>query len=103
VCWGQDDEGQATPKSGDSRSVSAGGYHACGVKFSGDVVCWGYDSYAQVSDTPTSGNFRSVSASSEFSCGVKANDKVVCWGADDANQVSDTPDDKFRSVDAATY
>ena len=65
VCWGYTRAGAATPPAGSFVSVSAGGYHTCGVKSDGSVACWGSnywgsDYYGQA--TPPTGSFVSVSA-----------------------------------------
>ena len=41
ACWGDDEDGQATPPEGRFASVSAGSNHTCGVRQDGSVACWG--------------------------------------------------------------
>jgi alpha-tubulin suppressor-like RCC1 family protein len=75
VCWGKNDEGQATPPPGVFTEVSAGfgnNYQTCGLKSDGTIVCWGNNTF-----TPPVGTFAQVSTP----CAIKAADAtVVCWG-----------------------
>ena len=41
LCWGSDNRGRAKLAGVPFASVSAGGYHTCGVTTSGDAFCWG--------------------------------------------------------------
>ena len=48
LCWGDDDDGQSTPPSGESFvAITAGDVHTCGLQQSGKVLCWGSDKYGQ--------------------------------------------------------
>jgi hypothetical protein len=78
VCWGLNNEGQATPPSGTFSSVSAGGLHSCAVRIDGTVACWGKNFDGQ--STPPSGTFSSVSAGGDHSCGVRTDGTLACWG-----------------------
>ena len=60
-------------------SVSAGGFHTCGVGTNGSVAFWGFNDSGQA--TPPSGSFTSVSAGHNHTCGVGSNGAVVCWGS----------------------
>ena len=80
ACWGYNDDGQATPPSGEFTSVSAGIGHTCGVTADGSVKCWGDDYYGQA--TPPFGEFTSVSAAVSHTCGVRRDSSVECWGDD---------------------
>jgi len=47
-CWGSDEDGQATPPSGETFLQLAGGYkHFCGLTNDGRVVCWGKNTSGQ--------------------------------------------------------
>ena len=81
-------------------SVSAGGWHSCGVRTSGSVECWGSDSYGQSS--PPSGSFTTVSGGLSHSCGVTPSEGIInveCWGRDEYGQ-SSPPSGSFASVSA---
>ena len=78
VCWGADDDGQATPPQGTFTQVSAGGFHTCGVQTQGTVACWGNDEIGQA--TPPGGTFTQVSAGNSHTCGVQTDGAVACWG-----------------------
>jgi alpha-tubulin suppressor-like RCC1 family protein len=49
VCWGLNDDGQASPPGGTFAQVSAGVLHTCGLQTNGTVDCWGFDYYGQSS------------------------------------------------------
>ena len=78
-------------------SVSAGSNHTCGIRDTGEVVCWGRNSEGQ--SVPPSGAFTSVSAGSYYTCGIRDNGEVECWGSDYHGQ-SMPPTGTFTSVSA---
>ena len=67
-------------------SVSAGGYHTCGVRPDRSVECWGSDIsiYGSGQSSPPDGSFASVSAGGEHTCGVRTDGSVECWGANES-------------------
>ena len=95
--------------SGDAASfatISAGGYHSCGLRGDGTVECWGSNDYGQ--STPPDGQFVSVSAGDEHSCGVREDGTVECWGSNESlysdwSGQSTPPDGQFVSVSAGRY
>ena len=108
-CWGSDWEGQSTPPSGEFISVSAGGYHTCGVRTDGSVECWGSNDDFNGNEVgqarPPSGEFASVSAGGIHTCGVRTDGSVECWGSNDdfnGNEVGQArpPSGEFASVSA---
>jgi hypothetical protein len=46
-CWGENDDGQSTPKPGAYVQLAAGGAHTCGLKKDGSVSCWGTNRFGQ--------------------------------------------------------
>ena len=85
---------------GEFASVSAGGWHTCGVKGDGTVACWGWNVKGQA--TPPTGEFASVSAGGEHTCGLKRDGSVACWGDDRYGQTT-PPAGEFTSVSAGFY
>jgi hypothetical protein len=85
---------------GETRSISAGDLHSCGIKTGGAVRCWGLNDYGQTSPLP--GTYSSVSAGGFHSCGVVLNGSVQCWG-DDSFKQSTPPPGTFSSVSAGGY
>ena len=98
-----DGSGPASDSASDGGSqlmVSAGGNHACAVRESGALICWG-DNDAGQSDYPT-GSWRSVSAGGSHTCAVRENGALVCWGANGSGR-ADAPEGSFRSVSAGGW
>jgi hypothetical protein len=48
ACWGDNTDGQSTPPADIFKSVSAGGFHTCGVRTDGTVACWGNNTQGQI-------------------------------------------------------
>ena len=82
ACWGNNEDGQATPPMGTFSSVSAGREHTCGLKTDGSVACWGDNEDGQT--TPPEGRHISVSAGFSQTCGVRTDGYSSCWGEVDS-------------------
>lgn len=115
-CWGYNSYGtvgnggsadQLTPDelfpSGSWVELSAGGYHACGVRGTA-AYCWGYNRYGELGDggttdrlTPglvsnganTAGTWRSIAASGYDTCAIGTDNKAYCWGRNSDGQLGD--------------
>lgn len=72
-------------------AISAGEYHACAVRQSGEALCWGNNQYGQlgtgdntprVTATPVvgSGDYIDVVAATVLSCALTRDGAVECWG-----------------------
>ncbi len=81
-------------------ALSTGGAHACLLRESGRVTCWGRNNDGQLGDgtrTPRSSGVRvaglddavAIAAGARHTCAVRAGGAVVCWGADDTGQLGD--------------
>ena len=61
-------------------AISAGDDgHACGLRTTGAVRCWGHDDGGGRTRTPP-GLFTAISAGEGFSCGLRTTGDATCWG-----------------------
>ncbi|MDC0740120.1 RCC1 domain-containing protein [Polyangium mundeleinium] len=78
----------------DAVAVATGWEHSCALLSSGEVVCWGQNSYGQLGHG-SSGSYSaspvtvsnlsdaiSIDAGAYSTCALRATGKVVCWGDD---------------------
>ena len=63
----------------------------CAIDISENPVCWGDDSYGQISDTPTNVLLSSLSTGQNHNCGLDTSGQVHCWGYDGNGVVSNAP------------
>ncbi len=78
VCWGLNDDGQATPPAGSFTAVSAGSRHTCAIRTDSTIACWGRNTDGEAA--PPAGTFRTVSAGGAHTCAIRTDGTVVCWG-----------------------
>ena len=97
TCWGDNDDGQASPPAGTHKAVSAGGNHACAITSNDTVTCWGDNTYNQATDP--AGKYRAVTAGWDHTCAIATNGAIVCWGAGTLGQTT-SPSGSFKSVAA---
>jgi alpha-tubulin suppressor-like RCC1 family protein len=114
-CWGDNSKGQlgdgstttsAMPVdvgglSGGVTAVAAGQGFTCALKTSGEVDCWGDNSYGQLGDatntnrrTPApiaelSSSAIAISAGHSYACALRSTGAVVCWGENANAQLGD--------------
>ena len=83
-------------------SVTAGGGHACGLRASGTVVCWGLNDHGQLGDGTTirrsqpvavSGlsSVVAISAGSAHTCASTVAGDLYCWGGNSQGQAGQPP------------
>jgi len=115
ACWGDDSRGQigngslpspSTPafvsKATDWVSVSAGGFHTCGIRdVSGKgrmLACWGSDADGQIGNgalgqpsvpaqVGRAYDWKTVSAGENHTCGIRGTGLLACWGSDEFGQI----------------
>jgi alpha-tubulin suppressor-like RCC1 family protein len=119
-CWGRDRERQSGATPGELEivqvipapvlggltfeSVSAGGFHTCGLTLDGVAYCWGRGDLGQLGNGGNSNSpvparvaggllFESVSAGYLHTCGLATDGLVYCWGSNINGQLgTQTPD-----------
>jgi hypothetical protein len=81
--------------------VTVGWKHACALLNTGEVYCWGDNTYGQLGQTGLGASttpvkvdggytFVTISAGSEHTCGIEAGSGAIgCWGRNDAGQLGD--------------
>ncbi|GLT78945.1 hypothetical protein SLA2020_504620 [Shorea laevis] len=98
-CWGSNPMGQRIEQEFGNMSMAslaAGSSHACGVNFTGNIVCRGENKSGQLNVPLNSGlEYASGLALAEnYSCAVRrSNRTVVCWGEFERNS-----SDSFESI-----
>lgn len=118
-CWGENGAGQlgdGVPFEAGARSpalvpqlvvgiddavqLAAGVGHACAVRRSGAVACWGLNSFGQLGDGTTTRSSSpvavknltdaiAVACGTSFSCALRRGGEVSCWGANYSGQLGD--------------
>ncbi len=84
----------------DGASISAGGNHACVVRKSGVVSCWGNDDHGELGDgtnnasrfpVPVAGltDATQISLGYYHSCALRKDGTVACWGYNSSGQLGD--------------
>ena len=115
-CWGRGDHGELGNGAGDDHAhpvevaggrtdwavVSAGTFHTCARRRTGQLYCWGMDDWGQLGDGGTSTSQSSpvevvggrtdwagVAAGGGTTCAVRRSGRLFCWGDDSAAQLGD--------------
>lgn len=108
MCWG-DETGSnilgLTPKNLRFRSISAGGYHVCGILENFRVFCWGRSLAVQEDiDMAPPDPMISVVGGRFHSCGIKSVDhEILCWGFQLRNSISPPKNTKLYQIAAGDY
>lgn len=114
-CWGKNSVGQlgnsgntdsvtpvdVTSLGSDVASIDAGAEHACAVRSSGELKCWGENLAGQVGDntlvsraapvtaTGLATGVESISLGYRHSCATTVDKKAYCWGFNASGQLGD--------------
>ncbi|XP_024525697.1 putative receptor protein kinase CRINKLY4 [Selaginella moellendorffii] len=64
-------------------SLSAGQGHVCALRSSGELDCWGQNTYGQLNFPQAS--FIQVSSGYDYTCGLVDGGEAFCWGWDRSN------------------
>lgn len=87
-------------RSGDLKSVSAGGRHACALDAIGGAYCWGENARGELGDGTTETRdgpvkvtnlspVLSISVGSYGSCAIETSGRALCWGSNHFGQLGD--------------
>ena len=66
------------PPSGRFFSVAAGASHTCALRETGEIACWGANTYGQSAAPPD--RYRAVSAGDYQTCAQRESGEIECWG-----------------------
>ena len=73
------------------------GFHTCGLRSDGSVVCWGSNDHDQA--TPPAGEtFSAVSSGSAHTCGLRSDGSVACWGGNEHGQATPPADEILTTI-----
>lgn len=92
VCWGRNDEGQATPPPDRFIALSAGRAHTCGLHADGSVQCWGVGIPNEPGVTYTA-----LSSAREETCGLTNQGAISCW------TFGNPPEGRFSALSVGTF
>ena len=82
------------------KSISAGGYHTCGITADDEAMCWGANQYGQLGNGSSSNSplprtvlgglkFAQIAAGLDHTCGLALpNRDVYCWGRNSKRQLA---------------
>ena len=102
-CWGSNQWGKlgvtsaiseaptpvAVPIITDATAIAAGDEHACALRSTGTITCWGRNDYGQLGNAGPGGEQSTVTgisdaiaiaAGSGYTCAIRADHTVWCWG-----------------------
>ena len=92
----------ATPVVDPAVAVSMNSLHACVLRESGAITCWGYNENGETDVPP--GVYRAVSVGLvSYTCAVRENGELTCWGWEGLlNELglTDVPAGRYRAVEA---
>ena len=117
MCWGSNSDGQLGEGSNTDSSlpvyvssaqsiyftqIDLGKAHSCATNYSGEIYCWGRNSFGQLGDgtiqnrlIPTMVNLPigysaiSVSSGGDHSCAILNGSQPACWGRNSQGQLGD--------------
>lgn len=108
-CFGDEtgsNVGSLIPRALNFQSISAGGFHVCGVLLNFQVYCWGKNvgvSRDDIQHAPMD-SMVSLVGGKFHSCGIRTSDRgVVCWGLSLPNSVPPPKELKVYAMAAGDY
>ena len=86
------------PEDAQFTRITAGKYHACGLKADGTALCWGSNIRGSL-NVPDGLTFSRISAGLNFTCGLRIDGAIACWGSNNHAKAS-PPDGSFDEIAA---
>lgn len=65
---------------GTFRAVAAAERHACGLRTTGRIVCWGDNENGEL-DAPAGSDFVAISGVHDHTCALTSAGELECWGS----------------------
>ena len=96
-CWGLNEDGQASPPTGQYTAITAGGFHTCAINETGTLECWGLNEDGQAS--PPTGQYTTITAGGFHTCAINASGIIRCWGDNTWGQ-TDPPTGNYTTITA---
>jgi len=86
--------------------LSAHGSHACLLRPSHDVVCWGLDLQNPPPETPSGepalvpglNDAEEIAVGAAHACAIRSGGQVVCWGSNGLGQLGSAPEKLYRAA-----
>ena len=95
VCWGPSGASVHKTLDGPFTDVDVGANHACGLRATGVIECWGYGQ-TNTGSWPEMGQsivpderFVALDVGYGYTCGVTTAGDISCWGMNDVGQAED--------------
>ncbi len=101
-CWGQNDDGQASPPSGTFVAVETLGSAGCGLRIDGEIQCWGNERAEELLDDVPVGPWESFWCGSGDCVAMDATGSLAWWGSGDFVKQT-PPSGEFVSADAGQW
>ena len=79
------------------QSISAGGWHSCGIRHDGTATCWGSNLDGQ--SDPPSEIVLTIDTGADHSCAILTYGTVTCWGHNGEGR-SNAPAGQFTAISA---
>lgn len=97
VCWGTNDDGEASPPDERFVEISAGTSFTCAITEDASVKCWGYRKIT-ASSPPTDLKFVAISSGYNHVCGLLEDGRPKCWGGRWAEVPTELQEDNFVAI-----
>ena len=79
------------------QSISAGGWHSCGIRTDGTAICWGHNRDGQ--SDPPSETILTIDSGTNHSCAILTDGIATCWGHNWDGKAN-APVDRFTVITA---